>query len=97
MERFTFGIKYGHKNNRGDEVAWRLLWNGSEVSAAMNRVDTSFEKVLDGEKGDVRAADNVFAMDTDTVIDRSANAGVFIKRLEVRVKKPRAGLTLVIR
>ena len=63
----------------------------------MNRVDTSFEKVLDGEKGDVLAADNVFAMDTDTVIDSSANAGVFIKRLEVRVKKPRAGLALVIR
>lgn len=97
VERFTFGIEYGYKNNRGDEVEWRLLWNGSEVSAAMNRVDTSFEKVLDGEKGDVLAADNVFAMDTDTVIDSSANAGVFIKRLEVRVKKPRAGLALVIR
>lgn len=96
-ENFTFKVQYGTYNDtRGNEVPWQLLWNGSEVSASATRHGTAFEMELDGSN--LIDGDNVFGMDTDTVIDTSGNAGVYINYVAVTVKKPKVfGFSIFVR
>ena len=94
-EHFAFNVEFGAKNDRGDEVLWKLLWNDAVVSAPAVRVSTNFEMYLDASN--LVDGDNVFGMDTDTVIDNSPNAGVIVKSVTVTVKKPKTGFILFVR
>ena len=94
-EHFAFNVEFGAKNGRGDEVLWKLLWNDAVVSAPAARVKTAFD--MDVYESNLAEGDNVFCMDTDTVIDNSSNAGVIVKSVTVTVKKPKTGFILFVR
>ena len=96
---FHFKVQWGGYNgSSGGEVEWSLLWNGAEVApAALLTSKTPFEMDLDAGNYLV-AGDNVFGMDTQTVIDNSSAAGRYIDSVTVTVQKPKEyGFSIFVR